>query len=73
MPRRAEHLTREHIEAFVGHLLDAWTASTANNRHRALQQFFRWLAEEGLVKPSPMVNMKPPNVPEIPVPETHLI
>src|SRR5204862_114949 len=40
--------------------------ATASNRFRALQVFFGWLAEEGEIKVSPMVNMKPPHVPEEP-------
>lgn len=69
MPTEAHAITREHVEAFVVHLLDTRSPSTANNRYRALQQLFKWLAEEGEIPSSPMANMSPPklDVPEVPV------
>lgn len=57
------NIRREHVEAFIADLLDRWKAATANNRFRGLQTFFKWLAEEGEVKESPMARMKPPTVP----------
>ena len=44
-------------------MLDKWKPSTVSNRFRGLQTFFKWLTEEGEVKDSPMVRMKPPKVP----------
>jgi len=35
-----------HIEKFIGDLLSTRSSATANNRFRALQQFFSWLHEE---------------------------
>ena len=46
------------------HLLDTKSAATANNRYRALQRFFAFLADEGEITASPMARMKPPSVPE---------
>ena len=37
-------------------------------RYRALQQFFSWLVDEEELKADPMARMKPPRVPEQPVP-----
>jgi site-specific recombinase XerC len=68
MPTAAASITREHVEAFVAHQLTRWTPSTAATRYRQLQQFFRWLVEEGEVARSPMANMHPPSVPDAPVP-----
>ncbi|MBI4337481.1 MAG: tyrosine-type recombinase/integrase [Chloroflexi bacterium] len=65
MPLAVAHIKREHVEAFITDLLDRFKPATANNRHRGLQRFFRWLAEEGEIKASPMANMKPPKVPEM--------
>ena len=41
MPIEVEHITREHLEAFVRYLLQRNTASTAATRYRALQQLFK--------------------------------
>jgi site-specific recombinase XerD len=68
MPTDAAKVTREHVEAFVAHLLETRKPATGANRYRALQAFFKFLSEEGEVAASPMVNMKPPKVPEDPAP-----
>jgi site-specific recombinase XerD len=67
MPQDVANIWREHVESFVTHLLERWKASTANNRYRGLQSFFKWLDEEGeLTNGNPMLKMKPPRVPEEP-------
>lgn len=48
--------------------LGRWSASTAATRYRCLQQFWKWLVEEDEVETSPMAKMRPPAVPEAPVP-----
>ena len=48
------------------HLLATRAPATASNRYRALKRFFGFLLEEGEITSSPMENMKPPKVPEIP-------
>jgi site-specific recombinase XerD len=68
MPTNVSALRREHIEAFIAELLTRNKPATASNRYRALQVFFRWLSDEGEVSESPMRNMRPPIVPETPVP-----
>jgi integrase/recombinase XerC len=48
--------------------------ATAHNCYRGLHAFYRWLKEEEDI-PSPMAKMRPPAVPEQPVPvlgEQHL-
>jgi len=57
-----------HIEKFIGDLLATRSSATANNRFRALQQFFVWLREEEHVPQNPMTHLRPPHVPEKPVP-----
>ncbi len=64
MPQAVAAISREHLEAFITHLLDRWKPATANNRFRGLQQFFNWLVEEGEIRENPMARMKPPRVPE---------
>ena len=68
MPQEVANITREHVEAFITDLLERWKPATANNRFRGLQSFFKWLADEGEIRESPMVRMKPPRVPENPPP-----
>jgi site-specific recombinase XerD len=68
MPGLVAALTREHIEAFITHLLETRKPTTAHQRYRGIQAFFKWLVEEGEVKESPMRNMKPPRLPELQVP-----
>ena len=66
MPVIVAHIRREHVEAFVADLLSRLKPATASNRHRALQQFFKWAVEEGEIRQSPMANMRPPVIPEEP-------
>jgi integrase len=68
MPGSASAVRREHVEAFLADLGEHRSASTVATRYRALQQFFKWLAEEGEIERSPMERMKPPTIPDRPVP-----
>ena len=68
MPTDAAHLRREHVEMFIQKRLAHWKPATASNRFRALKVFFKWLAEEGEIRESPMARMRPPMVPEEPAP-----
>jgi len=61
-------LTRRDIEEYLGDVLDKRSASTAATRYRALQQLYRWAVEEELIERSPMEGMRPPTIPEKPVP-----
>lgn len=68
MPRDVSRMTREHVEAFLDSLFtQGRAAKTVANRYRSLQQFFRWLEDDGEIRTSPMAKMKPPIVPEVPV------
>lgn len=60
-------IRKAHVESFIEHLLATRSPATANNRYRALQQFFAWLVDEDEVEVSPMARMRPPIVPEQPV------
>ena len=69
MPRTAGALTREHVESFLIDLQRrGFRPATVSQRFRSLQQYFRWLALEHEIAASPMVNMRPPQVPEEPPP-----
>lgn len=68
MPQRIAHIKREHVEAWINHLLEQWSDATAANRYGGLRSFFGWAVEEGEIKESPMARMKPPKVGEKQVP-----
>ena len=69
MPTDVAAITREHIEAWLAQMLDAAKAAATVARHyRNLQQLWRWLVDDGEVPASPMARMRPPAVPEQPVP-----
>jgi site-specific recombinase XerD len=68
MPTAVSGIRREHIEAWLSDLLARRAPATAHNRFRGCQAFFNWLTEEGEVRVSPMARMKPPRLPEAPVP-----
>lgn len=61
-------VTRREVGDWIGHLLETRSAATANVRYRSLQQFWKFLITEDEIQRSPMENMKPPHVPDAPVP-----
>lgn len=64
---RLEDATRADLEDFIAALLGRRSAATAATRDKVLRVLYRWLeAEEDIA--SPMAKMKPPIVPEQPVP-----
>jgi site-specific recombinase XerD len=68
MPTSTAGVRREHIEAFLADMVDRLAAATVAKHYRSLQQLFKWLEDEGEVTASPMARMRPPAVPEQPVP-----
>ena len=68
MPEQVGNITREHVEVWIGVLLERWKPATAATHYRSLQAFWKWCVEEGEVKVSPMANMRPPRIPEDPPP-----
>jgi site-specific recombinase XerD len=61
-------VTRNDVREHMAWLGEHYSPAYASNQHRALQQFFRFLADEGDIPASPMTGMKPPPVPEKLVP-----
>jgi site-specific recombinase XerD len=59
---------REDLEAFLGDLLRRRAAETVATRYRRLRVLYRWLEEEDEIVANPMAKMKPPIIPEQPVP-----
>ncbi|WP_258342284.1 tyrosine-type recombinase/integrase [Saccharopolyspora gregorii] len=61
-------VTRADVGDWITELLETRKPATANGRFRALQQWFHFLVDEDEITVSPMQRMKPPHVPEVPVP-----
>jgi site-specific recombinase XerD len=77
MPTAASAVGREHLEHYLVHLQERpnrrtgkpLAAANIAKHYRSLQQLFRWLDEvEGEIEVTPFAKMKPPAVPEQPVP-----
>ena len=56
-----EQAGRRDVQEWMGWLLGRYTDAYASNQHRALQQFFKWLAAEE-DRPDPMAGLRPPKV-----------
>lgn len=60
---------RKDVEGYLQSMLARGCSSAyANQHYRALQQWFKWMVEESEILESPMARMKPPLVPDHPVP-----
>jgi site-specific recombinase XerD len=68
MPRNVAGIHREHVESFIEDQVARLKPASAANRYRSLQQYFKWLVEEGEIKGNPMAGMDPPSIPEAPPP-----
>ena len=68
MPQSPSDIKREHVEAFLVHLLEdrKLASTTVNNRYRGLMAYFKWMTEEGDIKESPMARMRPPQITDNP-------
>ena len=44
---RCPGIHREHVEAFIEHLLATYKPATAANRYAGLRAFFNWAVDEG--------------------------
>jgi site-specific recombinase XerD len=69
MPVTVTTIKREHVEAWLAALVDrGLSPATVSRAYRDLQQLWRWLLDDGEIQRSPMERMRPPLVPEQPVP-----
>lgn len=68
MPTGTRAVRREHIESYFAERRGQVAPATLSIEYRALQQFFRWAAEEDEIDRSPMAKMSAPRVPDKPVP-----
>ena len=56
---RWEQVSGHDVQRWLVHLLTRYSDAYASNQFRALQQFFRWLAEEEQL-PDPMTRLRAP-------------
>jgi integrase/recombinase XerC len=57
-------VTKAHVEAFQAWMIETRSASTALNKHKGLQQFFKWLlVDEQAIDRNPMDRVRPPKTP----------
>ncbi|MEU7842668.1 phage integrase N-terminal SAM-like domain-containing protein [Micromonospora sp. NPDC049114] len=65
-------VTRGHAEAFQAWMIETRSPSTALNKHKGLQQFFKWLLAEEDIDRSPMDRVRQPKTPQklIPIIQT---
>jgi site-specific recombinase XerD len=69
MPDDPAKVTREHVEHFLASFAEAGhKPATVATRFKCLKLFFRFLMEEGEITRHPMEHMRPPSIPETPVP-----
>jgi site-specific recombinase XerD len=59
---------RADLEAYLGNLLIRRAAATAATYHKVLELLYQWLEDEDELPASPMAKMRPPIVPDQPVP-----
>lgn len=67
-PTDPSRVTREHVEMFLAIFAETHKPATVQTRYKCLRLFFSFLKEEGEITKHPMENMKPPSIPETPVP-----
>jgi site-specific recombinase XerD len=68
MPDDPNQITREHVEMFLAAFAVDHKPATLQTRYKCLRLFFTFLLEEREITRHPMANMKPPQIPETPVP-----
>ncbi|MGH2393734.1 MAG: tyrosine-type recombinase/integrase [Candidatus Limnocylindria bacterium] len=61
-------IERHHSRTSIAEQIETRSAATASVRFRALQQLFTWCLDEEELDANPMAKMRPPVVPERPVP-----
>ena len=59
---------RADLEAYLGDLLTRRAPSTAATYYKVLKLLYQWLEDEDELPASPMAKMRPPIVPDQPVP-----
>jgi site-specific recombinase XerD len=63
MPRELRAIRREHLEAWIGDMLERNQPGTVSIAFRSVRPFFRWLVDEDEIDRNPMEKMRLPTVP----------
>lgn len=64
LPTDVDDIARKDLERYFVDLVQTRAPATAESNYKFLQQFFRWLVDEGELDRSPMERLKRPQVPE---------
>lgn len=72
LPTRIDEIRRAHISAWLAELASTRAPATANKRYMSVRSFFGWCVTEDELAVSPMEKMKPPPIPDKPVPIVEL-
>jgi site-specific recombinase XerD len=65
---RLGEVSADNVRAWLVSMQERLRPSTIQTRYKGLRVFFSWLVAEGELTANPMANIKPPAVPEEPVP-----
>lgn len=68
MPTGTRAVKRDHVESYLAKRRGEVAPATLSIEYRALQQFFKWAAEEDEIARSPMEKLTAPRIPDKPVP-----
>lgn len=68
MPRALADIQRQHLELFMLDQLSRLRPASAAARHAGLRALFAWAMEQGQIDTNPMAKLRPPTIPETPVP-----
>lgn len=69
-PTEPGEYTERHVSRWLTYRRKTTSPGNANNNYRSLLPWFAWLEDEGEISISPMLKLKPPHVPDAPVPVT---
>jgi site-specific recombinase XerD len=61
-------LSRSDVLAYLDDVRERHKPTTVAVRFRSLQQIYRWMVDEEIMEVSPMAGLRPPDVPDTPVP-----
>lgn len=64
LPTDPLYIKRDALEMWIIAQRETMKPATITTRYRSVQQFFRWLVDEGEIKESPMARMRAPAIPE---------
>lgn len=67
-PTKVDKIGPDEVRSFLETMVATRAAATARQRYASLTQLFKWMLSEGEIAINPMTVIRPPKVPEQPVP-----